>query len=152
MPILEEKSKPVKKEKKSFLPELRELSSHLMEVESELSAFWQMSPLLHMLVKEGIVQKVNPAWYELLGYNKADIENKSVFCIVHPEDAEKLYLGISKLKDTRESQNFVVRCKNNKNQEWNFVRCMVSYDPSSDTIFCTGWPLLAKCADCPFLK
>lgn len=152
MTILEEKTKPVKKETKSFLPELRQLSSHLMEVESELAAFWQLNPAMLMLVRNNKIQKVNPAWETLLGYSQEDLENKSLFDLTHPEDREKLYNCVSKLKDSQESQNIIVRCINNKNQEWNFIKCIVSYDSVSDTIFCTAWPLMAKCADCPFLK
>lgn len=152
MITIEEKFTPVKKEKKSFLPELRQLSSHLMEVESELAAFWQLNPAMLMLVKNNKIQKVNPAWETMLGYTQDDLENLSVFDLVHPEDKEKVYNHISKLKDTAESQSFIIRCKNNKNKEWNFIKCIVSYEDSSDTLFCTAWPLMAKCADCPFLQ
>ncbi len=152
MPILEEKTKVVKKEKKSFLPELRQLSDQLMEVESELSAFWQLNPAMLMLVKNNKIQKINPAWETILGYDQEYLENKSIFDLPHAEDREKIYNCISKLKDTREAQNTIVRCLNNKTKEWHFIKCIVSYDSPSDTIFCTAWPLKAKCADCPYLK
>lgn len=149
--ILEENLRAVKKEKRSLLPELRALSKHLEELESDMATFWKMNPALLMLVRNNKISKINPAWQDNLGYEQDYIINKTVYDLVHEKDRGKLFDAISKLKNESQPQTVIVRCKHYEKDEWTFVKMSLSYDSSSDSVFCTGWPLLSKCKDCPFL-
>lgn len=149
--ILEEKRRPVKKEKRSLLPELRALSNHLEELESDMTAFWKMNPALLMLIREGVITRINPAWEKYLGYTQEYITDTSIYNLVNKEDRGKLLDTMLKLKTADQTQMVIVRFKHCEKDEWTFVKMSLSYDSSSDSIFCTGWPLLSKCNDCPFL-
>lgn len=148
--ILEENRRPVKKEKRSLLPELRELSKHMEELESDMTVFWKMNPALLMLMREGAITRINPAWDKYLGYTQEDIIASSIYELVNAKDRDKLLDVMLKLKTASKDQMVIVRFKHYKKDEWIFVKMSLSYDPSSDSVFCTGWPLLSKCNDCPF--
>ena len=149
--ILEENCRPVKKEKRSLLPELRILSKHLEQLESDMAAFWKMNPALLMLVRHDKITKINPAWQVSLGYSQDYLIDKSICELVHEKDRKKLLDTIDKLKNEEQPQTIIVRYKQFEKDEWTFVKMSLSYDASSDSMFCTGWPLLSKCNDCPFL-
>lgn len=148
---LEENCRPVKKEKRSLLPELRILSKQLEQLESDMAAFWKMNPALLMLIRHDKIAKINPAWQDNLGYSQDYVIDKNICELVHEKDIKKLVDVIDELKNKSQPQNIVVRYKQFEKDEWTFVKMSLSYDPRSDSIFCTGWPLLSKCNDCPFL-
>jgi PAS domain S-box-containing protein len=150
MPILEEETITVKKERQSFLPRLRALSNQLSELESDLSLFWQMSPSLLLLVKNNKIAKTNPAWQKYLGYKEEDLKDKKIIDLVHEDDRQKVFLTVNRLKNTFEPQVIIVRVKQHKKDHWIYTKISLSYEPDSNTIFCTGWPLLNKCMDCPY--
>jgi PAS domain S-box-containing protein len=149
--ILEENCRPVKKEKRSLLPELRALSKHLEELESDMAAFWKMNPALLMLIREGVISRINPAWDKYLGYTQDSIINNSMYDLVNEKDRGKLLDAMLKIKTDTKPQMVIIRFKHYEKDEWTFVKMSLSYDSSSDSVFCTGWPLLSKCNDCPFL-
>ena len=149
--ILEENCRPVKKEKRSLLPELRILSKHLEQLESDMAAFWKMNPALLMLVRNNKIARINPAWQTNLGYAQDYIIDKTIYDLIHEKDRSKLFDTIDKLKNESQPQTVIVRYKQFEKDEWTFVKMSLSYDSSSDSIFCTGWPLLSKCNDCPFI-
>jgi PAS domain S-box-containing protein len=148
---LEENCRPVKKEKRSLLPELRALSRHLEELESDMAAFWKMNPALLMLIRDNKISRINPAWELHMGYTQEYIIDKTVYDLVHQKDRVKLFDTIHKLKNESQPQTVIVRCRHYEKDEWTFVKMSLSYDSSSESVFCTGWPLLSKCNDCPFL-
>jgi PAS domain S-box-containing protein len=148
---LEENCRIVKKEKRSLLPELRALSKHLEELESDMAAFWKMNPALLMLIREGSIVRINPAWEKHLGYTQENIIDNSIYDLVNEKDKHKLSTALLKIKSANQSQMVIVRCRHYEKDEWTFVKISLSYDPSTDSVFCTGWPLLSKCNDCPFL-
>lgn len=149
--ILEENYRPVKKEKRSLLPELRALSKHLEELESDMAAFWKMNPALLMLIRDDKISRINPAWETHLGYSQEYIIDKTIYDLVNEKDRVKLFDTIHKLKTGDQPQTVIFRCRHHEKDEWTFVKMSLSYDSSSDSVFCTGWPLLSKCNDCPFL-
>lgn len=149
--ILEENCRPVKKEKRSLLPELRILSKHLEQLESDMAAFWKMNPALLMLVRNNKIARINPAWQTNLGYAQDYIIDKTIYDLIHEKDRSKLFDTIDKLKNESQPQTVIVRYKQFEKDEWTFVKMSLSYDSSSDSMFCTGWPLLSKCNDCPFI-
>jgi PAS domain S-box-containing protein len=148
---LEENFRPVKKEKRSLLPELRALSRHLEELESDMAAFWKMNPALLMLIRDNRISRINPAWELQMGYAQEYIIDKTIYDLVHEKDRVKLFDTIHKLKNESQPQTVIVRFRHYEKDDWTFVKMSLSYDSSSESMFCTGWPLLSKCNDCPFL-
>jgi PAS domain S-box-containing protein len=148
---LEENCRPVKKEKRSLLPELRALSKHLEQLESDMAAFWKMNPALLMLARSEKIARINPAWEDALGYKQDFIINKTIYDLVHTADRSKLADTIDKLKNESQPQTVVVRYRHYEKEEWTYVKMSLSYEPSSESLFCTSWPLFSKCNDCPFL-
>lgn len=116
-----------------------------------MAAFWKMNPALLMLVRHDKITKINPAWQVSLGYSQDYLIDKSICELVHEKDRKKLLDTIDKLKNEEQPQTIIVRYKQFEKDEWTFVKMSLSYDSSSDSMFCTGWPLLSKCNDCPFL-
>jgi len=149
--ILEENCRPVKKEKRSLLPELRALSKRLEEVESDMILFWKLNPALLVLIRDNRISRINPAWEEYFGYSQEHIEHKELCELIHEQDKEKISTVLTQLKTINKTQTVIARCKHYEKDEWTFIHMSLSYDSGSDSIFCTGWPLLKKCNDCPFL-
>lgn len=149
--ILEENRRPVKKEKRSLLPELRELSKHMEELESDMTAFWKMNPALLMLIRNNKISRINPAWEDQLGYAQEYVLNKTVYDLIHEKDRSKLIDVINKLESRGDQQSTVIRFKHSEKDEWILVKMSLSCDSGTDSVFCTGWPLLSKCNDCPFI-
>lgn len=149
--ILEENLRTVKKEKRSLLPELRAMSKHLEQLESDMAAFWKMNPALLMLVRDNKISRINPAWEEHLGYEQDYVTNKNIYDLVHEKDKIKLFDTVYRLKNEKQPQTTIVRFRHYEKDEWTFVKISLSYDSSSESMFCTGWPLISKCNDCPFL-
>lgn len=148
--ILEEKAIAVKEEKVSFLPQLRALSKQLTELESDMAVFWKLNPAMLLIVKGNKIQRMNPAWKTQLGYEYENVKNKGILDLVHPEDRKKLFLAVNMIKNKGEMQNAIVRCKHLQKEDWIYVKLSLSYVSESDSLFCTAWPLLSKCKDCPF--
>lgn len=149
--ILEENRRPVKKEKRSLLPELRELSKHMEELESDMTAFWKMNPALLMLIRNNKISRINPAWEAQLGYAQEYVLNKTVYDLIHEKDRSKIIDVINKLESRGDQQSTVIRFKHSEKDEWILVKMSLSCDSGTDSVFCTGWPLLSKCNDCPFI-
>lgn len=116
-----------------------------------MAAFWKMNPALLMLVRNNKIARINPAWQTNLGYAQDYIIDKTIYDLIHEKDRSKLFDTIDKLKNESQPQTVIVRYKQFEKDEWTFVKMSLSYDSSSDSIFCTGWPLLSKCNDCPFI-
>ena len=148
---LEENRRTVKKEKRSLLPELRELSKHLEEVESDMSIFWKMNPALLMLIRNNKVSRVNPSWESYFGYSQEEISGKPLYGLLHEQDRVKIFDVLHTLKTDTQPQTTIARFKHNEKDDWTFVRMSLSYTSDGDLVFFTGWPLLHKCNECPFL-
>ncbi len=63
------------------------LETDVSERTEELNTLWESSPdLLIVLDFEGIIQRVNPAWTEVLGYAPQDLLGHYINDFVHPDD------------------------------------------------------------------
>ena len=147
---LEEKEIQVKKEKRSFIPKLRMLSNQLAEIESELSLFWKLNPAILITIKNGKIIRCNPSVTRELGYEEELLQNQKLIDIVHPDDRKKTFLVLNALKNKLEMQEVVLRLGSSSKESWIFAKISLSYEPKSNTIFCTAFPLKAKCQDCPY--
>ncbi|GAC1559944.1 MAG: response regulator [Beijerinckiaceae bacterium] len=65
----------------------------------ELSRTWHVSPdLMGILTSDGYFEHCNPAWLVTLGWTEAEIRQKSVFELMHPDDVASSLLELEKLK------------------------------------------------------
>jgi PAS domain S-box-containing protein len=70
--------------------EIKKLSSYLSELESQLALIFAASPdLIVFIHKDGTIIKVSQAVWKILGYERDSLMGKSIFDLIHPEDAEK---------------------------------------------------------------
>lgn len=87
----------------SNLDKLKELSSRLVSIQSNLASFFQFCPeLLCIASKQGYFVKLNPAWEGCLGYKMEELLAVPYMTFIHPDDLsatryaeEKLNIGES---------------------------------------------------------
>jgi len=69
---------------------LKDLSVYLEKLESELAAFFALSPdLLVIANNQGYFVKLNHSWTQTLGWTLEELRAEPYICFVHPEDKEK---------------------------------------------------------------
>ncbi|CAN5333221.1 PAS domain-containing protein [soil metagenome] len=83
---------------------LLDLNAHLEREVLERSAvrgrFWQISPDLLLVVNgSGTIESANPAWTSVLGWSAAEIESRSAFAKLHPDDVAPTIRAFEDLKD-----------------------------------------------------
>jgi len=82
--------------------EIKELSSYLSELESQLALIFAASPdLIVFIHKDGTIIKASQAVWKILGYKKDSLVGKSIFDLIHPDDEEKTRTIRQKLMDER---------------------------------------------------
>ncbi|MGM0508558.1 MAG: PAS domain S-box protein [Fusobacteriota bacterium] len=82
---------------------------------AELENFFEINlDLLCIANLEGDFIKVNTAWEDILGYSKAELENRKFLDFVHPEDMDKTLDEMHSLEKGKETLNFVNRYKSKK--------------------------------------
>lgn len=82
------------------------------QIEIELNSFFELSPdLLSVISSEGIFNKVNRAFSDLLGYTTADILNTSFFDYIHDGDRKNAEGEFRKIKQGYALHNYECRYK-----------------------------------------
>ncbi len=67
---------------------------------TDLAEFFELSPnLLVVATTEGVVEKINEAWNELLGWTVANLRSSSLLDLVHPDDLERTVEELAKLSE-----------------------------------------------------
>ena len=75
-----------------------ERTQALQEREEQLRDFFDnATDLIQSISPEGNILFVNRAWKSTLGYSEAELENISIFQIIHPEDLEHCQLAMQNL-------------------------------------------------------
>lgn len=126
--------------KKSAIPRLRQLLNDQIRIDSTISAFWSQAPVLMAVVQNGKIQEHNPAWNTVLEYSDNDLFEKCIMDIVHPDDITTVNEAVDSLRNGAKCQTFIARCKHSKKGHWLSLKWSVSYEPETDTLFCTSWP------------
>lgn len=61
----------------------------LRAAQAELESFFSIAPdLLALVDMGGLFRRLNPAWEKNMGYRVSELEGRSVFDLIHPEDRE----------------------------------------------------------------
>lgn len=75
-----------------------ERTKKLREREEQLRDFFEnATDLIQSISPEGNILFVNQAWKNTLGYSEAELENLSIFQIIHPEDLEHCQIAMQNL-------------------------------------------------------
>ncbi|WP_434684571.1 PAS domain S-box protein [Pseudanabaena minima] len=75
-----------------------ERTQALQEREEQLRDFFDnANDLIQSISPEGNILFVNQAWKSTLGYSEAELENLSIFQIIHPEDLEHCQIAMQNL-------------------------------------------------------
>jgi PAS domain S-box-containing protein len=70
--------------------ELGELSSYLLELESQLALIFAASPdMIVFIHHDGRIIKISQAVWKILGYDKEEIVGKYIWDFIHPDDVGK---------------------------------------------------------------
>lgn len=69
--------------------------------------FEQCTDLMCILNNEGIIEKLNPQWFFILGFHSAELEGTSISKYVHPDDVENT-LRFFDIKTKGETTNYLI--------------------------------------------
>jgi PAS domain S-box-containing protein len=77
-----------------------ELERQVIERSAVGGQFWQITPdLLGILKANGVFERVNPAWFTVLGWTEEEVQSVSIFELLHPDDREPTRVGFEYLKE-----------------------------------------------------
>jgi PAS domain S-box-containing protein len=119
-----------------LLLELRKKNADLVKSQKEFQNFIEISKDLVCIANiDGLFYKVNPAFTDVLGYSKEELEGKPFVDFIHPGDLDKTYREVGKLSKGELTISFEnrYRCKNGKyvTLSWN-----ISADPVTGNLYC----------------
>lgn len=76
-------------EPRVFIAQVQDIAAQ-KEAENELASFFALcSDLLAIASPDGILQRVNPAWRKILGWDAAELERTPVAALLHPDDVKR---------------------------------------------------------------
>ncbi len=137
----------IKKESEENLDKLKNISQYLTHLESELSIFWAVTPVLLCIAdKKGYFIKLNPRWTQLLGYTTEELKGRPYKEFVHTDDLTATSAIEKSLAETRAISNFINRYRH-KDGHYISLNWSVAVDPISDLIYGVALPILE--GDCP---
>ena len=122
----------------SNLPELKKLSEYLTETESQLSAFWLISPGLKAVAKDGRFIKLNPTWTKVLGYSLAELMAVDYVEFIHPDDVKDTSEIERCLDDNYVVSNFRNRYKHKYEDRWVVIEWHAKKDLYSGLTYASG--------------
>lgn len=119
-----------------LLLDLRKKNTDLIKSQKEFQNFIELSKDLVCIANvDGCFYKVNPAFTDVLGYSKEELEGKPFVGLIHPEDLDKTFKEVGKLSNGHKTVSFENRyqCKNGKYVllSWN-----TSPDPATGNLYC----------------
>lgn len=119
-----------------LLLDSRKKNADFINSQKELQNFIELSKDLVCIANvDGFFYKVNPAFTDVLGYSKEELEGKPFVYLVHPDDLDKTFKEVEKLSKGEKTISFEnrYRCKNGKYVllSWNS-----SPDPVTGHLYC----------------
>ena len=103
------------------LQKRKKVEKKLLEKTNELEGYFSSTlDLLCIADLHGNFIRVNKEWENVLGYTVKDLENKSFFDFVHPDDIADTHKTMKKLSEQKDVLNFINRYKS-KQGEYRFI-------------------------------
>lgn len=100
--------------------------------------FFSMSSELFIVTDgKGRIERVNPRWKDVLGYEPDEVEGRDVYGLFHPEDVEMSRAARDEVYRRGESRDFVNRCVH-KSGATVWMKWHGSVDPESGFFYGTG--------------
>jgi PAS domain S-box-containing protein len=118
------------------LLQLRKKNIDLNTTQKEFQNFIDLSKDLVCIANvNGMFCKVNPAFSNVLGYSKEELEGTPFVNFVHPDDLNKTYKEVAKLAEGHKTISFEnrYRCKNG---EYIVLSWNTSPDPVTGNLYC----------------
>ncbi|WP_200328288.1 sensor domain-containing protein [Thiocystis violacea] len=118
--------------------------TRLKQAEDEQSRFFSLSLHLFLIADgAGAIQRINPAWTEILGYGKDALVGRSFFDLLAPADVEATRAEFMAVADGRDSRCFAtrIRCADGR------IRTLVwsaTGQPESGLVYATGQDITAR--------
>ncbi len=114
----------------------QKIYSNEIEVKSrELDRFFELSlDIICIVNREGVIQRLNPAFINTLGYDEASMLSQSLFNFLHPADLEETTLQFEKTVTGDDMVAFVNRYRMS-NGEYCWLSWHTILDPNSRLIY-----------------
>ncbi len=100
--------------------------------------FNNTSDLIHFLNIDGTIELVNPAWLKTLGYQKEDVEGRSIYEFIHKPCIEEYLEARSKAISTKEAGELVTTFMTKANQEVVVEGQINCFDTNDKVIYTRG--------------
>lgn len=119
----------------TMLIEHRRLSQEVARTTYQLNAFFQISvDAMSVGTPDAKVQRANPAFCAILGYDEAELNGKTFAEVTHPDDVEPTRNALEKLVRGEPLRNFEIR---NRRKDGSYVLLSWSsiFDPTSGLLY-----------------
>jgi PAS domain S-box-containing protein len=93
------------------ITEIRKQQEELRRAEAEIKHFFFLTHDLMLVVGlDGQIKRANEAFSNQFGFRPAELEGRSIFDFIHPEDLEKTHAELARLQNGGDSLQFENRC------------------------------------------
>ncbi|WP_051168238.1 sensor domain-containing diguanylate cyclase [Marinospirillum minutulum] len=107
------------------------IEARAKNLSEQLTHFFELTPSLMAITdKEGVCQRLNPAWEKELGYTLEDFEGVSLVEYAHPEDKERFISSIRSLQDGSYDQTLMLRFRN-KSGDYQYLEVFLAIQDES---------------------
>lgn len=96
------------KELQDGLVKMKCIVSKLNQKESDLASFFEMSPDLCVIARDGYFRIVNDVWTDVTGFTPEELTSKHWIDFIHPDDVEKTLI-VNSLLIQKPCYNFINR-------------------------------------------
>lgn len=122
--------------------ERKQAEEELHRKTDELDIYFTSSlDLLCIADNEGYFRRLNPEWERTLGYSLSELEGRSFFSLIHPEDLETTHAAVNRLKQQNPVLSFENRYRT-KNGDYRWIEWR-SF-PAGNTIYAAARDITAR--------
>lgn len=110
---------------------VKSIEAKAKSLSEQLTHFFELTPSLMAITdKEGVCQRLNPAWEKELGYTLEDFKGASLVEYAHPDDKARFIASIRSLQDGNHDQTLMLRFRN-KGGEYQYLEVFLAIQDKS---------------------